>query len=221
MNDSFVEENNVYIELYHITNSPYYKEILKKQKILPYSNPYWKAKLNQGEIKEHLEKLGADFNKLKQIIKTNNYIVGFDKPIPNEWIKTGLMTYLLNHLKKSKIFGKENCTYPFYSFKLKVKSYHLFVRDHYYLSPEYFMKKYNKDYFKILTQEGVRKSILRYPEIAQAFVLYLNSTQNYFNYLKNKNQYKVPELWYAGEYILEQFEGVKEITEKGIKILSK
>ena len=55
--------------------------------------------------------------------------------------------------------------------------------------------------------------------MTKSLVEYFNSTISYYEYKKLGLRYKVPELWYAGEYQINNTTGIKKLSSKGIEIL--
>jgi hypothetical protein len=205
------------IDMYHLTGKQSYEAILNSRPptILPFSHPYWKAKYNEGNRAAILLKQGVDFGRLNAIVRSDRYIVGFSEPVPRGWIDSGLMITLLDQ----KLSGSgSDCRYPLYSFKMQVNSNRVFVRDHYLTSPLYYHTRYGHDYWTDFVKDS--RNFLanpdRYAEFWEGMAAYFNSTMPWSSYRGN---YKCPELWFAGAYILENSSGVKVISERGVGIL--
>ena len=208
--------NYSFKDIYHLTNEQGYNKIISDAKILPFSKPFWRVKLNKGENRIFFQKNGLNFSRVESLMNYPVYIVGFETAIPREWIDSGLMSDLLNHLE-NKSTRKSYTGANIYSFKLVVNTKFLFIRDHYYLSPKYFIDKYKHDFWS----ERYKKGDDRYkiPEMTKSLVEYFNSTISYYEYKKLGLRYKVPELWYAGEYKINNTTGIKKLSSKGIEIL--
>jgi len=201
-------------EIYHFTNEKGYKKIISDNKILPMSQSFWRAELNKGKEREFLKSNGLDFQRIESLMNYPLYTVCFEKAVPKDWIDSGLMSDLLNHLEH-KSTRKNYTGADIYSFKLVVNTKFLFVRDHYYLSPKYFIEKYNYNYW----DDKVKKDYHKIPQLTESLVTYFNSTLPYYEYQKLKLKYKVPELWYAGEYQINPTTGIKKLSDNGISVL--
>ena len=116
--------------------------------------------------------------RVQNIIRNESYLVGIPKPLEKGWIKSGLMSYLLNHTSGEVVLGV-----PLFE---NSKS---FVRDHYYLSPKNFIEQYGED----LTEKIYDGKIdFEDSRIINSVNLYLDSTISLMNYCDN---YLAPEIW--------------------------
>jgi hypothetical protein len=202
------------VDLYHLTNEHTYKNIIKTGKILPYSHPFWRMRLDKGGIEKILGGLGVNFGRIWHMMKADKFIVCFEEPFPRGWTNSGLMRYVINHIQnRTALIDKSGG--PIYSFHLEVNPRFVFVREHYYTSPKYYERKYGKNYW-LQFMRSPRKSI-QTREIAEGVANYLKSTIPYIHYRKGK--YIAPEFWYAGDYHLKPFDGIKKLSWRGVKAL--
>ena len=205
------------IELYHLTNERTYREILKSGRILPFSHPFWRLRFDKGRFREAFGDAGLDFRRIESLMSSDKYTVSFLEPIPLGWIKSGLMKNVLSHIQnKSTLIEFNPVRGDIYSFHMQVELQWVFVRDHWYTSPEYFVEKYGEDLWALFLRN--RNRHVFNVNIMEGLVKYFNSSIRMIDYLK-RNDYKAPELWYAGEYQLRSFDGIKRLSSKGIETL--
>ena len=205
------------VDMYHLTNEHNYKRILNDGRILPLSHPFWRLRFDKGRFREAFEDAGIEFRRINSLMQSNKYIVGFLEPIPLGWIKSGLMKNVLSHIQNKRSFIEFNpAKGDIYSFHMQVEIPWVFVRDHWYTSPEYFIQKYGGDFWALFLQNP-SKHVFNV-KIMEGLVKYFNSSIPYGDYLRRKD-YKAPELWYAGDYRLNPFEGIKRLSNKGIETL--
>ena len=205
------------IEMYHLTNEKTYREILKSGRILPFAHPFWRLRFDKGIFRGAFEDAGLNFRRIESLMRSDKYIVGFLEPIPIGWIKSGLMKSVLSHIQnKSSLIEFNPSRGDVYSFHMQVELQWVFVRDHWYTSPEYFVQKYGEDLWALFLRNRNKHAFN--VNIMEGLVKYFNSSISMIDYLKRKD-YKAPEVWYAGEYQLRPFEGIKRLSSKGIEIL--
>lgn len=205
------------VEMYHLVNESIYKVIIQTGNILAFSHPFWRVKVNEGFRRVALEQAGLDFRYVENIMGSDRYIVGFLEAVPVSWIQAGLMKRLLQHIQNKA--GNDSPSLPIYSFRMDVPPSQVMVRDSYYISPDYFLDKYGVDYFELFDKspsEGYKRK-----EICEGLAKYFNSSMPMVTYLSRGEKYNVPELWYAGDYRLKAWEGVKKLSAKGIEILTR
>ena len=205
------------VSMYHLTNEYNYKKIIREGKILPLSHPFWRLRFDKGKFREPFKDYGLEFDRIGSSMKSDRYIVGFNEPVPLEWIKSGLMKNVLSHIQNKSSFIEFNpAKGNVYSFHMQVELAWVFVRDHWYTSPEYFIQKYGQDFWNLFLQNPSKHAFN--VNVMEGLVKYFNSSISYLDYLRRKD-YKAPEIWYAGEYPLRPFDGIKRLSSKGIETL--
>lgn len=205
------------VSMYHLTNENNYRKIIREGKILPLSHPFWRLRFDQKKFREPLKDSGLEFGRIASLMRYDRYIVGFLEPVPLGWIKSGLMKNVLGYIQNKRSFIEINpAKGDVYSFHMQVEIQWLFVRDHWYTSPEYFIQKYGEDFWALFLRNSTKYAFN--VEIMDGIIKYFNSSISYSDYLR-RNDYKAPELWYAGEYQLRPFGGIKRLSNKGIETL--
>ena len=204
-------------DMYHLTNEKIYRKILDDGRILPLSHPFWRMRFDSGKFRVAFEDSGLQFDRIKSLMKSDKYIVGFLDPVPTGWIKSGLMKNVLSHIQNKRSFIEFNpAKGDIYSFHMQVEISWVFVRDHWYTSPEYFIQKYGEDFWALFLKNPTKHAFD--VRIMEGLVKYFNSSISMIDYLRRKD-YKAPELWYAGEYRLRPFDGIKRLSNKGVETL--
>lgn len=213
------------VAVYHLTNEEGYRGILESGWVQARSHPFWRVRLDKGELGQALEAAGADFGKQRRIARSDRCIVGFDEPVPRGWISLGLSKYLLSHLL-TKSARLQQYAGRLFSFEMKVHPQRVFVREHGYLSEPYFVKYFGQMY----RQDGRRfwqvfiNNVLdsARPEnrgIAECIAHYLKSTITLQEYLGRGLKYAAAEMWYEGDYKCEPFSGIKRLSGNAVEIL--
>ena len=205
------------VSMYHLTNESNYRKIIIEGKILPLSHPFWRLRFDKGEFRESFKDYGLEFDRIESLMRSDRYIVGFLEPVPLKWIRSGLIKNILNHIQNRRSLIEFNpAKGDVYSFYMQVETHWVFVRDHWYTSPEYFIQTYGEDFWALFLQNPF-KHVFNV-KIMEGLIKYFNSSITMTEYLKRKD-YKAPELWYAGEYQLRPFDGIKRLSNKSIETL--
>ena len=203
-------------DMYHLTSKNIYNQIIGTERIIAMSHPFWRSKYNEGALRNIMEGI-VRFDEIEKIMGSDRYIVGFLDPVPIKWISSGLMKYVIGHVQNKSAGLFENSSGPVYSFHMEVDTKRLFVRNHYFTSPEYYKQHHGKDYWDLLIRK--KTNVLQSKELKEGIAKYFNSSVTMYEYLKSNLNYEVPELWYAGDYLLKPFDGIKELSSKAVTTL--
>ena len=201
------------VDLYHLTNEEGYKGAVETGWVECRSHPFWRFRYDKKpDWRAYLTRLGCRFKEIEQLMRGDKFVVGFDKPIPIEWIHNGLGPSIVNKIisRSTRVETKGKI----YSLHLEASPQRMFVRDHWYASPAYFLEQCGKDLFTDLEARKEHRDIF-YKGLAD----YFNSTVRWFDFYAHPEQFKIPELWCSERLQLKAFSGVKELSEKGIKTL--
>ena len=205
------------VDMYHLTNESIAKKIIASGKIIPNSYPFWRLRFDTSTFRDFFKDQGLNYELIGHLMQSDRYTVGFSEPAPMGWIKSWLMKSVLRHIQnKSALLEFRPETGTIYSFQMQVPISRVVVRDHWYVSPEYFLQKYGEDLWQKFLQNP-KKNIFDL-RIAEGLVKYFNSSMNMVLYT-GKHTYKAPELWFQDEYQLRPFDGIKRLSEKSIETL--